>query len=79
MHICGRHLQAYLEDMVRKLEADVAAEEPQLQAARNRRDALAREAKELQREADQIEIEREALFKQNRHSRFQTQVAFSVC
>eukprot|EP00892_Ulva_mutabilis_P006487 jgi/Ulvmu1/420/UM001_0427.1 len=64
--------KAYLEDMVRKLEADVAAEGPKLQSARERRDKLGAEAKELQHEADQIEAEREALFKQNRQSRFQT-------
>jgi len=66
-------VQAYLEDMVRKLEADVAAEGPRLHAAREKRDVLAREAKKLQLEADQIEAERETLFKQNRQSRFQTQ------
>lgn len=64
----------YLEEMVQRLEADVAIAEPKLQAAREKRDVLAREAKALQQEAEQIDAEREALFKQNRQSRFQTKV-----
>lgn len=67
-------LQAYLEDMVQRLEADMAIAEPKLQAAREKRDVLAQEAKALQQEAEQIDTEREALFKQNRQSRFHTKV-----
>lgn len=60
--------------MIHRLEADVAREEPKLQAARTKRDVLAQEAKALQQKAEQIESERDALFKQNRQSRFHTKV-----